>query len=176
MPTTAVYVTVAVILAPALQELGLSALQAHMFAFFYGVVAAITPPIALASFAAASISKTHPMKTSFVAFRLGLAGFIIPFMFAYGPELLLQGKPLDIALAVITAIVGLYLLTAAIIGFYWNAHINLFTRLILFAGSLLTLYPGIISDFIGVGIALVMYMVTRKGSVSIIVKTETNQS
>lgn len=162
LPTTAVYVTVAVVLAPALQELGLSALQAHMFAFFYGVVAAITPPIALASFAAASISKTDPMKTGYVAFRIGLPGFIIPFMFAYGPELLMQGQPLDIFLAFITATVGIYLLAAAIIGFYLDYKINILYRFILFASSLLMLYPGIVSDLLGIIVATLVYMLCRR--------------
>ncbi len=173
LPTTAVYVTVAVVLAPALQELGLSALQAHMFAFFYGVVAAITPPIALASFAAASISKTDPMKTGYVAFRLGLAGFIIPFMFAYGPELLMQGEPLNIIIAFITATVGLYLLAAAIIGFYLNVKISLILRVTLFAGSLFMLYPGFITDLTGVIVACLVYLSARRNG-RLVAITETS--
>ena len=162
LPTTAVYVTVAVVLAPALIELGLSPLQAHMFAFFYGVIAAITPPIALASFAAASISNTPPMKTSFLAFRIGLAGFIIPFMFAYGPELLLQGSIDQIILSFITASLGLYLLASSIIGYYVNSKANYLIRVMLFGVSILMLTPEIYTDLIGLGAAILIYFANKK--------------
>jgi len=156
LPTTAVYVTVAVLMAPALQEMGISPLQAHMFAFYYGVIAAITPPVALASFAAASIAKTDPMKTGYTAFRIGLAGFIIPFMFVYGPELLLQGEPLDVALAFVSACIGLYMMSASTIGYVWHHRIGYLERILFFVASLLMVYPGLISDLIGLAMAVAL--------------------
>ena len=150
VPTTAVYVTVSVLLSPALIKMGIPEIAAHMFPFYYGVLAAITPPVALASFAAAGVANTNPSTTGWQAVRLGLSGFIIPFMFTYGPELLLQGEPLDIILAVCTACIGVYALSGFIIGVLMDRKINMFMRVLLGIGALLMIKPGLYTDIAGI--------------------------
>lgn len=119
MPTTAAYAVAASVIAPGLVNLGIEPIIAHMFVFYYAVISAITPPVALAAFAAAGISGTDPMKTSVEAFKIGLAAFIVPFMFFFSPELLLEsGTTGSIILVVITALIGVYLLSAAVQGWF----------------------------------------------------------
>ena len=94
MPTTAVYIILAALAAPALIKMGVVPMAAHLFVFYFGCLSMITPPVALAAYAGASLAETPPMKTGFAAWRIGLVGFIVPFMFAYGPELILEGSVL----------------------------------------------------------------------------------
>ncbi len=117
LPTTGVYLLVAVLAAPPLVQLGVPPLAAHMFVLYHGCLSMITPPIALAAYAAAHIAQADPMRTSWVACRLGWPAFILPFVFAWSPQLLLIGKPLDIASIMLFAVAGVWLGTAAISGF-----------------------------------------------------------
>ncbi len=158
VPTTAVYVTVSVLLSPALIKMGIPEIAAHMFPFYYGVLAAITPPVALASFAAAGIAGTSPSTTGWQAVRLGLSGFIIPFMFTYGPELLLQGAPLDIVLAVCTGCLGVYALSGFIIGVIMDRKINALMRILLGIGAMLMIKPGLYTDIVGLAIVGGMHL------------------
>src|SRR5699024_4422717 len=113
-------------------------LFAHMFVFYYAVISAITPPVALAAFAAAGISNTDPMKTGAKAFQIGLAAFIVPFMFYYSPELLLlSDSTLSIIVATITALVGVYLLSAAVQAWFFGKKAAWYTRILLLASALL---------------------------------------
>jgi TRAP transporter 4TM/12TM fusion protein len=116
MPTSGAYIILAALLAPGLIDIGVEPLAAHMFVMYAAAKSSITPPVAIASYAAAAVAGTDPWKTSLTAFRLGLSVFIIPFMFVYGPELLGLGAPLDVGLAVVTATVGIFALSAACIG------------------------------------------------------------
>jgi len=127
MPTTACYIVLAVLVAPALIKMGVVPIAAHLFVFYFGIISAITPPVALAAYAAAGIGNTDPFKTGWYATKLGLAGFIIPYMFVYGPALLIQGTPGEIVLASISGLVGSAALAAAIQG--WAlARLNLWQR------------------------------------------------
>jgi TRAP-type uncharacterized transport system fused permease subunit len=151
MPTTACYIVLAVLVAPALIKMGVVPIAAHLFVFYFGIISAITPPVALAAYAAAGIGNTDPFKTGWYATKLGLAGFIIPYMFVYGPALLIQGTPGEIVLASISGLVGSAALAAAIQG--WAlARLNLWQRVFLGIGGLCLIKPGWITDLIGLGL------------------------
>ncbi len=121
IPTTATYIILAAIAAPALIQMGVLPLAAHMFIFYYGVLAAITPPDALAAYAAAGIARTDPLATGWTATRLALAGIVVPFVFVYSPTILLQGAGSgEILLTVATAVVGIVALAAAVSGYFFT--------------------------------------------------------
>lgn len=162
MPTTAAYAVAASVVVPGLINMGLDPLTAHLFVFYFAVISAITPPVALAAFAAAGISGTDPMKTSFKAFQLGLAAFIVPFMFFYSPELLLEaGNTVTIALAVITALLGVYLLAAAVQGWFFGKSAKWYSRILLLAAALLFMISGVVTDFIGLAVVAAVIVIQK---------------
>lgn len=118
MPTTGIYLLVATLAAPPLLELGVPPLAAHFFIFYFGMLSMISPPVAVAAFAAASIAGASAMKTAMTSVRVGWPAFIVPFLFVYSPTLLMQGNPLEIVIAFVTAILGVWFVTIAIVGFY----------------------------------------------------------
>jgi TRAP-type uncharacterized transport system fused permease subunit len=126
MPTTAAYAVAASVVAPGLVQLGIPMLTAHFFVFYFAVLSAITPPVALASYAAAGISGANPMETSVTSFKIGIAAFIVPFMFFYNAALLLDGSWPEVIRAGATATIGVWLLSAGVQG--WsrpsNRHAN----------------------------------------------------
>ena len=131
MTTTAVYITVAALVAPALIEMGVEPMGAHLFAFYYGVVSTITPPVALAAFAAAGIAGSGPMRTAFTSARVGVAKYVVPFAFVYNSSLLLAG-PLWLTLVSFTAsLTGLWALSVALEGWYRGREHSLRLRLAL---------------------------------------------
>jgi TRAP transporter 4TM/12TM fusion protein len=120
MPTAVIYVMLAVLVGPALVQLGIAPLGAHLFLFYFGMLSMITPPVCLATYAAASIGKADFMKTGWAGVRLGIVAYVVPFVFAYHPALLLKGSALDVTLAVATAVVGVVLLGIACAGFLFR--------------------------------------------------------
>ncbi|MGI6596895.1 MAG: TRAP transporter permease [bacterium] len=154
LPTTVSYILCASILAPALIELGIPALAAHLFIFYFACLSGITPPVALAAYAGAGISGSNPMETGFAACRLAAAGFILPYMFAYNPVFLLIGEGTGgLMMAVVTAVIGCYALASASEGWFLN-QISSLERLILLACSVLLIKPGLKTDGIGlIGVA-----------------------
>ncbi len=118
MPTTGVYVLLAALVAPALIEAGIDKLPAHMFILYFGMMSMITPPIALAAFAAASLSGADPMRTGFAAMRMGWVAYVIPFLFVLSPTLLMVGEPWKIALNVFSAAFGVFMGSIAVVGFF----------------------------------------------------------
>jgi TRAP transporter 4TM/12TM fusion protein len=116
MPTVGVYLLLAVLIAPSLVETGVEPIAAHMFIFYLGMMSMVTPPIAIGAFFAASIAKASPIATAFESVRFGWTAYIVPFLFVFSPALLLIGRPVDIGLAVATAILGVYAISAAFIG------------------------------------------------------------
>src|SRR5699024_9620787 len=118
MPVAAAYILTAMLAAPTLVSLGVSPLAAHLFIVYFSVISAITPPVAVAAFAAAGIAKTNPTKVGFEAVRLGLASFIIPFIFVFNPALLMGGSAMEIIYAVLTSSAGIIILGCGIIGFF----------------------------------------------------------
>jgi TRAP transporter 4TM/12TM fusion protein len=118
MPTTAVYVLLAVLVAPGLAKLGIEPIAAHLFIFYFGMLSMITPPVCMASYAAASIGKTDPIKTGWEAMRLCAIAYIVPFLFVFSPSLLLIGHWYEVVLSIITAIIGAILLGVGLVGYF----------------------------------------------------------
>ena len=140
LPTTGVYLLVAVLAAPPLVQLGVPPLAAHMFVFFYGCLSMITPPVAMAAYAAAHIAGASPMKVGLAACRLGWPAFALPFLFAWSPTLLLRGDPVDVAISVVTAIGGVWLASAALAGYLFR-EMKLSKRIAFCVAALLMLLP-----------------------------------
>jgi len=155
LPTIAAYAIPASVIVPALVEMHVPLLPAHLFVLYYASLSAITPPVALASYAAAAIAGVSPFKLSVMGLKLGLAGFIIPFMFVYGPQLTLIGETSSIAQATITALIGIFALAVCVVG-YLRTSLNMPTRLLLFAVALLMIKPGTMTDAIGAAILAVL--------------------
>jgi TRAP transporter 4TM/12TM fusion protein len=120
MPTTAVYVLLAVLVAPGLAKLGIVPIAAHLFIFYFGMLSMVTPPVCMASYAAASIGKTDPIKTGWQAMRLCSIAYIVPFLFVFSPSLLLIGHWYEVALSIITAIIGAMLLGIGVVGYLFR--------------------------------------------------------
>lgn len=149
LPTTAKYIVLATIAAPALTMIGVPLIAAHLFILYYGIVAEVTPPVALTSFAGAAVAKAPGIETAFVGLRLSFAGFLLPFLFVYSPELLLiEGTAFKLILAIGSAIVGIISLGAAL-GGHFIIHCRWYERLVLLASSLLLLTVGWKADLIG---------------------------
>lgn len=155
VPTTANYCIMASTCAPILVQLGFHPVVAHFFVFYFGIVADITPPVALAAYAGAAIAKANPMKTGFNATKLAIAAFIVPYIFAYSPNMLLEGlngSPLKIALEIVmlvaTAIIGLFGIGVSLNGHLFRP-VHPALRLLFAAAGLLMVYPGHITDAIG---------------------------
>ncbi len=166
VPTTANYCIMASTCAPILVQLGFPMVAAHFFVFYFGIVADITPPVALAAYAGSAIAKSNPMKTGINATKLAIAAFIVPYIFAYSPAMLFEGVSgvwpvLQIA---VTSIVGLFAIAAALNGFFWK-KIPMVLRLVLVAGGLCMMVPEALTDVIGlvaVGAIVVYQKLTSK--------------
>ncbi len=157
VPTTAAYIVVAVTCAPVLIDFKVSPMCAHMFVFYYAILSAITPPVALAAYAAAGIAGGSPMKIGWAAVGLGVSTFIVPFIFVYNPELLGEGSLLTVLWACVTAVVGVTAISAASIGFI-AVPLRWFERILLSVGGLALIIPGIITDIMGFAIfALILF-------------------
>jgi len=117
MPTVGVYVLLAALVAPALTEVGVPPLAAHLFVLYFGMMSMTTPPVAVAAFAAASIAQSDPIRTGFAGVRFGWSAYIVPFLFVASPTLLMEGNAIEVSLAVATAIMGVYLVSVAIAGY-----------------------------------------------------------
>ena len=159
LPTTATYCIMASTCAPILIQMGVPMVCAHFFVFYYGIVADITPPVALAAYAGAAISGGSPMKTGVNATRLAIAGFIIPFIFAMSPDMLLVNTTwYEVLLITVTSVIGMYGVTYGLSGFGTGEEsgsgriAGIFRRLISIAGGLLLIYPGIGTDIFGVAL------------------------
>src|SRR5699024_4251151 len=161
-PTTANYIITSTIALPAILALNdmlpvaVPVLAAHMFVFYFGIVADITPPVALAAFAATGISGGAPIRTGFNASKLAIAAFIIPYMFVLEPALLMiDTNFFEIILILVTAITGMIAIGAGMIG-YWYTKINMFTRALATITGLLLIYPGVYTDLIGFTVFIIM--------------------
>ncbi len=161
LPTTAAYVVLAALGAPALVELGVPLLAAHLFIFYFGCISNVTPPVSLAAYAASGIAGSPPLRTAWTAMILASAGFLVPFMFVYGPPLLLVGSPGGIALAVGTAVAGVTALAASTMG-YLNRRLAPWERVLLGGGAVALIFPGLASD--GFGLLALLFVTFRKNS------------
>lgn len=154
LPTSPAYIICAVIAAPALINLGFNPLAVHLFIFYFAVINCITPPVALAAFAAAGLAGSDPMRTGLAATRLGIVSYFVPFMFVYNPVLLMNGPAWQILHAFLTAFLGVAVLAMGIEGrFYaWKIKWNLFQRALFMSTFPLLLHPGLWTDLIGLAI------------------------
>jgi len=148
LPTTAAYVVLAALGAPALIQLGVPLLAAHLFIFYFGCISNVTPPVSLAAYAASGIAGSPPLKTAWTAMVLASAGFLVPFMFVYGPPLLLVGSVGEIILVVGTAVAGVTALAASTMG-YLRRKLAIWERVLLGVGAIALIFPDLISDAFG---------------------------
>jgi TRAP transporter 4TM/12TM fusion protein len=151
MPTSAAYLIAAILLAPLLIKLGVQPLAAHMFIFYFAVISMITPPVALAAFAAAAISESDLWETGIMAFKIALPGFLIPFIFVYNTSILLEGPLWEILWRTAVTMIGITALAGAVIGFFFR-QAKAWERIVLLVGALLLIVPEMMTDFIGMGL------------------------
>jgi TRAP transporter 4TM/12TM fusion protein len=153
MPTTPAYIVMVSLLVPAIIKLGAIPPAAHMFAFYFAILSAITPPVALAVYAAAGLAKANLWESGWAAVRVGAAGFIVPFMFVFEPSLLMIGDGFTVLTSCISATVGVICLAAGLHGYLFR-EIRLWERLFLLAAAVLLIKPGYITDAIGLALLL----------------------
>ncbi len=160
LPTTANFIITSTMAAPALLKLGVEPLAAYMFVFYFGIAADLTPPVALAAYAGAGIAKADPMKTGLTAFKLALAGLVVPFIYVHNPILLLNGATpiIPTILAVCTALLGVSLLAAATIG-YFMGKMPYWLRGLAMIGAVGLIDPNHITDSIGVGVLILIVVI-----------------
>ncbi|WP_071796064.1 TRAP transporter permease [Natronohydrobacter thiooxidans] len=160
MPTTAAYAVAAAVIAPGLIRMGIEPLTAHFFIFYYAVMSAITPPVALAAYAGAAIAQSDPMRTSVESFKIGLAAFIVPFIFFFNDGLLMQGAWGNIIHVFFTALLGIYLLASAVQGWLFGV-INWPMRIFVGLAAIAMISGGLISDLIGLSVAALVFFLQK---------------
>lgn len=170
VPTTANYVITSTIAAPALIQMDVPVLAAHMFAFYFGIVADVTPPVALAAYAGAGIAGANPMRTGVIAAKLAIAAFIVPYIFVLSPEILMiDATVVTITFSAITALIGMWGVSIAMIGFCENL-LSVVQRALFFIGGLCMIIPGMITDVAGIAVLAAAYFWQRqnklKGSIT----------
>lgn len=165
VPTTANYCIMAATCAPILVQMGVPMIAAHFFVFYFGIVADLTPPVALAAYAGAAIAQANPMKTAVTATKLAIGAFIVPYVFALNPAMLfINTNVFEIILICITSFVGIFAISASLEG-YFLKRMAWYERIIAAAGGLLLIYPGLVTDLIGlglVGIAAVIQVISKR--------------
>jgi len=156
VPTTANYILMATITAPIVIDMGIPMLAAHMFVFFFGIVADITPPVALAAYAGSAIAHSNPLKTGVQATKLAITAFIIPYIFALSPEILWLNDPsvLDVIRITITAVIGMVGISGGLEGYFFGS-LRIWERIILVAGGLMMVIPSLWTDIVGVILVIV---------------------
>ncbi|MAG98254.1 MAG: TRAP transporter fused permease subunit [Alphaproteobacteria bacterium] len=159
MPTPSAYILAGVLMGPLLDDLGVPILAAHMFLLYYAVMSAITPPVAVAAYAAASIAEDNPLHIAVLSVRLALAAFVVPFGFIYRPEILLVGAPLGILGATLSAVLGVFLLALAVEG-YWRGELRSWQRLLLAAAGLSMFASSLPITLVGLAVAALLWLAT----------------
>jgi TRAP transporter 4TM/12TM fusion protein len=159
LPTTANFIVTSTMAAPALLQLEVPAIAAYMFVFYFGIAADLTPPVALAAYAGAGIAGDDPMKTGVTAFKLALAGFLVPYIYVYNPILLfVHATPGAMIQSVITALIGVFLLAMCTIGYY-KAQLPWILRLVALVGAVALLDPGTTTDIIGLAVLVSLHII-----------------
>ncbi len=165
VPTTANYCIMAATCAPILIRMGVPTLAAHFFVFYFGIVADLTPPVALAAYAGAAIAQANPMKTALTATKLAIGAFIVPYVFALNPAMLFIDTTIgEIILICITSLVGIFAVSASLEGYFLH-HMAWYERVLCVIGGLLLIYPGIVTDAIGLalaGVVVIVQIATKK--------------
>ena len=167
VPTTATYCIMAATCAPILVRMGVPLVAAHFFVFYFGIVADLTPPVALAAYAGSAIAQANPMRTAIQATKLAIGAFIVPYAFAMSPAMLLIDTSLpEVLMITVTSLVGIASVSASMEG-YVMGGLNWFQRGLMLAGGLMMIVPGLTTDFVGValsGLVLVMKLIENKKS------------
>lgn len=148
LTTTACYVILAVLVAPAMIKMGIDPMAAHMFVFFFGMYSFITPPVSLGAFAAAGIAGSSPMATGYLAWKIALPGFILPFIFVFYPAMLMKGSWPEILSVAATGLVGVLFASTALVGFL-RRNLNLLERGALITAGILLIHGGLVTDVLG---------------------------
>ena len=168
VPTTANYCIMAATCAPILIRMGVPALAAHFFVFYFGIVADLTPPVALAAYAGAAIGQANPMKTAFTATKLAIGAFIVPYVFALNPAMLfIDTTVAEVILICITSFVGIFAVSSALEGYFLH-HMKWYERLVSVIGGLMLIYPGVVTDTVGlvlVAAVALLQVATRKKNI-----------
>ncbi|MBQ8919372.1 MAG: TRAP transporter permease [Acidaminococcaceae bacterium] len=171
VPTTANYVITSTIAAPALVQMNVPVLAAHMFAFYFGIVADVTPPVALAAYAGSGIAGANPMKTGVNAAKLAIAAFIVPYIFVLAPELLMiNATAFTVLLSMLTAIFGMWGLSLAMIGFCQHP-LNVLQRIVFFLGGLCLIIPGTLTDVAGIAVPVLGFLWQKRNKGGILKNT-----
>ena len=157
LPTTASYMICAAITAPALTTMGLTPLASHMFIFYFAAISAITPPVAMAAYAAASIAQDSPMKIAFTACKVGITAFIVPYAFCYGPSLLGEGSAVTILITLVSSVLGCLMLCFALQGHYFKTKLNLVQMGLFLVASICLIAAGTMTDLIGLAVGAVNF-------------------
>ena len=156
VPTTANYCIMAATCAPILIRMGVPTVAAHFFVFYFGIVADLTPPVALAAYAGAAIAQANPMKTALTATKLAIGAFIVPYVFALNPAMLFVDTTVfEVVLICITSLIGIFAVSAGLEGYLLD-HMPWYFRIISAVGGLMLIYPGLVSDSIGLGLVAVV--------------------
>lgn len=153
LPSVSVYILMAIIVAPALIKTGIPTVCAHMFLFYFGLMAPITPPVGVAFYVAAGVADAKPMPTGIKAALMALPGFIMPYMFIYSPAIILQGSAVQIIWATITCVIGLLAMAVVMVG-HFGKKISVALRIVLLAAAIMTIVPEPVSSFAGIVIIL----------------------
>jgi TRAP-type uncharacterized transport system fused permease subunit len=165
----------ATITAPIVIKMGVPILAAHMFVFYFGIVADITPPVALAAYAGAAIAHSNPIKTGVTATRLAITAFIVPYIFVFSPSMLfIDTTPIQVIQIVITSCLGMFGLAAGIEGYMFRG-MRVFERLLAISGGLSLVYPGLLTDIIGfslIAAVIVLQLIARNKDVVVKVVEE----
>ena len=158
IPTISAYLVLAILVAPALTQMGFSGLASHLFIFYFGCISVITPPVALASYAGAGIAGCSPTKAGTRAFRLAICAFILPYLFVYNESLLWQGAWYNILWSALSALVGVYCLACGQEGFFYNWKLLVWERALLIVGALALIVPGVVTDVIGFALLIGVFV------------------
>ena len=164
VPTTANYVIMATITAPIVVKLGVPVLAAHMFVFYFGIVADITPPVALAAYAGSAIAHSNPLKTGVTATRIAITAFIIPYVFAFNPDMLLVDGSLVSAIVItISAFIGMLGIATGMEGFM-TTKLNIVQRIMCLLGGIFLIIPGSSTDLIGIILVIIVFAMQHMGT------------
>ena len=169
VPTTANYCIMAATCAPILVRMGVPTVAAHFFVFYFGIVADLTPPVALAAYAGAAIAQANPMKTALTSTKLAIGAFIVPYVFALNPAMLfIDTNAFEVALICVTSLIGIFCVSASLEGYLLD-HMPWYQRVMAAVGGLLLIYPGLVTDSIGLGLAalVVVMQVLRKKKLAV---------
>lgn len=159
VPTTANYCIMAATCAPILVQMGVPMVAAHFFVFYFGIVADLTPPVALAAYAGAAIAQANPMKTALTSTKLAIGAFIVPYVFALNPAMLFIDTTVpEVILICVTSFIGMFGVSAALQGYFLH-NMKWYERILSAIGGLLLIYPGILTDAIGLGLVTVMIVI-----------------